>query len=258
MTAKELTPLVWTKDRSFVQQNLEEVKSRIAEAALRSGRQPEDVRLIAVSKTFPAEAVLAAWACGQREFGENRPRQAIGKIRWVADELAGAKPTWHMIGHIQSRKARWVVEHYDWTHSVDRRSVAEKLSRLAADAERELPVLLECNISGEESKFGYAVSDWENDEAVRERFFAEVEALLALPALRLEGLMTMAPFVEDPEVVRPVFTSLRRLRKAVCDRFPQAPWTHLSMGMTDDFEVAVEEGATMVRIGRAIFGERPV
>ncbi len=250
--------MVWTKDDAFVRQNLDEVRSRIAEAALRSGRQPEDVRLIAVTKTFPAEAVLAAWACGQREFGENRPRQAIGKIRWVADTLGEETPAWHMIGHIQSRKARWVVEHYDWAHSVDRLSVAEKLSRLAADAGRELPVLLECNVSGEASKFGYDVAEWENDEAMLERFFTEVETALALPGLRIGGLMTMAPFVDDPESVRPVFASLRRLREALRERFPQAPWSHLSMGMTDDFEVAVEEGATMVRIGRAIFGERPV
>lgn len=246
----------WTEDR--IRRQLQEVRDRIAEAAVRSGRQPDDVRLIAVTKTFPAEALLAAWACGQREFGENRPRQAIGKIRWVEDALDEEQPIWHMIGHVQSRKVRWVVAYYDWMHSVDRSSVAEKLSRLAADAGREVPVLLECNVSGEESKFGYNVAGWEDDEATRAHFFAEVETLLALPALRIEGLMTMAPFVEDPETVRPVFASLRRLREALRERFPQALGTQLSMGMTDDFEVAVEEGATMVRVGRAIFGERPV
>jgi len=140
---------------------------------------------------------------------------------------------------------------------VDRPAVAEKLSRLAADAEREIPILLECNVSGEASKFGYDLAGWEKDEDVRERFFAAVEALLALPALRVEGLMTMAPLADDPETVRPVFASLRRLRDALRARFPQVAWPHLSMGMSDDFEVAVEEGATLVRIGRAIFGARP-
>jgi PLP dependent protein len=248
--------LTWTEQT--IRENLDEIRARIGEAALRARRQPKDVRLIAVTKTFPAEAVLTAWTCGQREFGENRARQAIGKIRWVADELAGEEPTWHIIGHVQSRKVRWVVEYYDWMHSVDRASVAEKLNRLASEAEREVPVLLECNVSGEASKFGYDVAGWEEDETVRTHFFEEIEALLALPALRIEGLMTLAPFVEDPETVRPVFASLRRLREALRERFPQASWTHLSMGMTDDFEVAVEEGATMVRIGRAIFGPRPV
>ena len=248
--------MIWTGDEAEVRQNLDDVRRRIAAAAGRSGRRPEDVRLIAVTKSFPAEAVLAAWACGQREFAENRPRQAIGKLRWVAETLGDETPIWHMIGHIQSRRARWVVEHYDWAHSVDRTSVAEKLNRLAGDAGRTLPILLECNVSGEASKYGYDVVGWEEDEAVRERFFAEVEAVLALSALRVDGLMTMAPFVDDPETVRPVFASLRRLRAALRARFPQPFWTHLSMGMTNDFEVAVEEGATMVRIGRAIFGER--
>lgn len=244
-------------ERASIRENLAEVRERIAEAAARAGRAPEDVRLVAVTKTFPVEAVLAAWACGQREFGENRPRQAVGKILRVLELLEGERPIWHMIGHIQRRKVRWVVEYYDWVHSVDRPAVAEKLSRLAADAEREIPILLECNVSGEASKFGYDLAGWEKDEDVRERFFAAVEALLALPALRVEGLMTMAPLADDPETVRPVFASLRRLRDALRARFPQVAWPHLSMGMSDDFEVAVEEGATLVRIGRAIFGARP-
>jgi pyridoxal phosphate enzyme (YggS family) len=242
----------------IVPQNVETVRRRIAEAAQRVDRDPDDVQLIAVTKTFPAEAVLVAWACGVRHFGENRPRQAVGKIRWVAEELAESTPTWHMIGHIQSRKARWVVDFYDWAHAIDRQSIAEKLSRKAVAAERELPVLLECNVSGEASKYGYDVAHWETDAEVRETFFQEVTALKALPGLRLCGLMTMAPYVEDAETVRPIFASLRRLRTALQERFPEVTWSHLSMGMTNDFEVAVEEGATMVRIGRAIFGERPL
>ena len=237
-------------------QNLERVRERIAESALRTGRQPDEVRLVAVSKTFPAEDVLAAWECGQRDFGENRPQQAVTKIARVNEALGEQRPSWHMIGHIQSRQDKWVTAHYDWVHSVDRQKIARRLSRKAAAAGHELPVLLECNVSGEESKYGYQLSGWERSEVVREQFFQEVAQIIALPALRVAGLMTMAPWVTDPETVRPVFVSLRGLRELLREQFPSVDWAELSMGMTDDFEVAVEEGATLVRVGRAIFGER--
>ncbi|HEY88723.1 MAG TPA: YggS family pyridoxal phosphate-dependent enzyme [Thermoflexia bacterium] len=240
----------------MIRQNLERVHERMAESALRAGRQPAAVRLVAVSKTFPAEDVLAAWECGQRDFGENRPQQALDKIARVNEALGEQHPIWHMIGHIQSRQAKWVAAHYDWVHSVNRQKIAQRLSRKAAAAGQELPVLLECNVSGEESKYGYQLSNWERSEVVREQFFQEVAQILALPALRVAGLMTMAPWVTDPETVRPVFVSLRGLRELLRERFPAVAWAELSMGMTDDFEVAVEEGATLVRVGRAIFGER--
>jgi len=161
-----------------------------------------------------------------------------------------------MVGHVQSRKARAVVAHFDCVHSVDRLKVARRLSRFAREAGRTLPVLLECNVSGEEAKFGFDLPGWQRDEARRKAFLAAVEEILALPALAVQGLMTMAPLVADPETVRPVFASLRGLLDALRDRFPAQDWRHLSMGMTDDFEVAIEEGATMVRIGRAVFGPR--
>jgi hypothetical protein len=236
------------------------VRERIGAAALRVGRRADEVRLVAVSKTFPSWAVLAAWEAGQREFGESRPREGVEKVVSVAEllEVEGVaeRPTWHMIGHVQSRKARYVVEHFDLTHSVDRLSLAEKLHARAEEGGRALPILLQCNVSGEESKYGFDLAGWEEDEGVRERFFTQVERILALPTLRPEGLMTMAPFVDDAETVRPVFASLRGLLTTLQSRFPDVAWRHLSMGMTDDFEVAVEEGSTMVRIGRAIFGER--
>ncbi|MGC9394662.1 MAG: YggS family pyridoxal phosphate-dependent enzyme [Anaerolineae bacterium] len=236
--------------------NLENIRSRIAEAALRVGRKPSDVRLVAVTKTFPVDAILAAWDSGQRDFGENRPEEGSQKIPEVASRLSpeGEKPIWHMIGHIQRRKAQLVVEHFDAIHSIDRLAVAKKLSALAVQAGRELPVLLECNVSGEASKYGYQAAGWERDTAIRERLYEEMSAILALPGLRLDGLMTMAPLVDDAEAVRPVFASLRALRDVFRERFPSLPLPHLSMGMTDDFEVAVEEGATLVRVGRAIFG----
>jgi pyridoxal phosphate enzyme (YggS family) len=239
-----------------IARNLAQVQERIAEAALRAGRKPTDVTLIAVAKTFPAEAVAAAYQAGVRHFGENRVEEGIAKIPEVRAAIAGPHPKWHMVGHVQSRKAQAVVAHFDYVHSVDRLKIAQRLSRFAQEAGLTLPVLLECNVSGEETKFGFDLQGWAQDEARKEAFFAAVEEVLALPGLAVRGLMTMAPFVADPETVRPVFASLRRLLDALHGRFPLGDWRHLSMGMTDDFEVAVEEGATMVRIGRAIFGAR--
>jgi len=236
--------------------NLREVESRIAEAALRAGRRPEDVTLVAVCKTFPADAVVEAYGAGVRDFGENRVGEAQQKIPEVQAALLGDAPTWHMVGHIQSRKASDVVACFDVVHSVDRVKVANRLSRFAVDAGRVVPVLLECNVSGEDSKFGFDVQGWEQEAACREAFFSSVESLLDLPGIDVRGLMTMAPLASDTEAVRPVFASLRGLLHALGERFPDRDWAELSMGMTDDFEVAVEEGATMVRIGRAIFGTR--
>ncbi len=236
--------------------NLARVREQMAESALRAGRPLEAVRLVAVSKTHPAERIIEAWHCGQRDFGENRPEEGVAKMSAVEAALGGESPRWHMIGRIQRRKARLVVEHYDLVHAVDRLPLAERLNRLAQERGRTLPVLLECNVSGEATKAGFPLHGWERTVEVREAFFAQVEQLLTLPALRVEGLMTMAPIADDPEEVRWVFASLRALRDALRERFPAWRWFHLSMGMSDDFTVAIEEGATLVRIGRAIFGPR--
>jgi pyridoxal phosphate enzyme (YggS family) len=246
-----------------VAHHLERVRERIAAAALGAGRDPADVTLVAVTKTRSAEAVVAAYRAGVFHVGENRVEEAAPKIPAVRAAIAGPQPTWHMVGHVQSRKARDVVAHFDYVHSVDRLKIAQRLSRFAGEAGQVLPVLLECNLSGEEAKFGFDLQGWERDEARRGTFFATVEHILALPGLSVQGLMTMAPLVADPETVRPVFASLRALLDALRERFPPRghvsghDWRHLSMGMTDDFEVAIEEGATMVRVGRAIFGPRP-
>lgn len=236
--------------------NVKQVESRIAEAALRAGRRPDDVTLVAVCKTFPADAVIQAYLAGVRNFGENRVGEAQDKIPEVSAGLAGAAPTWHMVGHIQSRKTSAVVACFDLVHSVDRLKVANRLSRFAAEAGRALPVLLECNVSGEDSKFGFDVREWESESTCREAFFGTVSELLQLGGIRIRGLMTMAPLTPESASVRPVFASLRGLREALRERFPETAWNDLSMGMTNDFEVAVEEGATLVRVGRAIFGTR--
>jgi pyridoxal phosphate enzyme (YggS family) len=239
-----------------IARNLALVQERITEAALRSGRDPADVTLVAVTKTHPVEAVVAAYQAGVRHFGENRAEEGASKKVAAQAILAGPPPVWHMVGHVQGRKANIVATHFDWVHSVDRLRIARRLSGFAQDAGRVIPVLLECNVSGEATKYGFDLLDWEEETARTASFFAAVEEILALPGLSVQGLMTMAPFVADPEAVRPVFASLRALMDALRESFPAHDWHHLSMGMTDDFEVAIEEGASLVRIGRAIFGAR--
>lgn len=226
------------------------VRARMAEAALRAGRDPADVLLVAVSKQQPFAAIQAAAAAGgQRDFGENRLDELWAKVAQA--KAAGLDMLrWHMIGTIQSRKTGDAVGPLALIHSVDRAKIAERLSRDAAAAGAVLDVLLEVNVSGEASKHGFAPAE----------LLTAAPQLAALPNLRLHGLMTMAPIVEQAEEARPVFRALRELRDQLRERTaaccPQATWQHLSMGMTDDFEVAIEEGATIVRIGSAIFGPR--
>lgn len=228
--------------------NLERVRERIAAAARRGGRDAEAVRLVAVTKTHPVETVRAIRELGVVDIGENRVEEAVPKI----EALAGLGVVWHMIGHVQSRKARAAAECFDMLHSLDGLKLAQRLDGCAGERGRTLPVLLECNVSGEASKAGWSAADPARWDALR----PEVEAVLACPHLQVRGLMTMAPIVYDPERTRPFFARLRRLRDYLAGQFPGADWSELSMGMTDDFEVAAEEGATMVRVGRALFGER--
>ena len=231
-------------------ENIHQVQDRIARACARAGRDPSDVTLVAVSKTFPAEVIGEAYRLGLRDFGENRVQEATEKIPNIQSLTPNLQ--WHLVGHLQSRKAREAVDLFDVIHSVDSLKLADKLGRLCREAGRVMPILLECNVSGEETKYGFSVARAED----KSRWMAEVEAILALPGVRVEGLMTVAPIAADAEDARPVFRALRQLRDELAARFPQAVWRRLSMGMTDDFEVAIQEGATMVRIGRAIFGER--
>jgi pyridoxal phosphate enzyme (YggS family) len=217
-----------------IETNLREVQGRIARACERSHRSPGEITLVAITKGVEVPAIRAAFNLGIRDFGENRVQEAEAKIVQLAD----LKPnvTWHMVGHLQSNKAKSAVELFDIIHSVDSVRLAEILNRRV---EKILPVLLEVNVSGEATKGGFSVAETE----------AAVKEIRQLPNLKVLGLMTVAPFVADAEEVRPVFRKLRELRDSL-------GLEHLSMGMTDDFEVAVEEGATMLRIGRAIFGER--
>lgn len=238
-----------------IEENIAAVRARIAAAAERAGRNPADVQIVAVTKTHGPEVILAAYEAGLRHFGENRVEEAEGKIAALRADLP-PDGVWHMVGHIQSRKTADVAALFEWVHSVDRFKVARRLSEAAQRLGRTLEVLLEINLSGEKSKFGYDLSRWPDDAAQGEAFFAEVAHLLELPNLHWQGLMTMAPYTTDAETVRPIFRRLRLLREALRSRFPALDWPHLSMGMSGDFEVAVEEGATMVRIGTALFGPR--
>lgn len=237
--------------QTTLKENLVRVQERIAAAARRSGRNPDEIILVGVTKTHPPEVVEAAYLAGLRHFGENRVEEAAPKMRAVAEWIATQKreadpPLWHMVGHVQSRKAEDVAGPYFLIHSVDTVKLARRLDRFAAEKGRRLPILLEVNVSGEASKYGFSPTE----------VAAALAEIATFPALEVQGLMTMAPIVPDPEMARPVFRGLRALRDDLARRFPQLDLRHLSMGMTDDFEVAVEEGATIVRIGRAIFGER--
>jgi len=231
------------------------VHANIAAACAHANRPVDSVTLIAVSKTHPAESVLTAIASGQLQFGENRVEEAEAKIPAVRAETT-AQLVWHMIGHVQSRKAREVVALFDCVHSLDSLKLAERYSRFAVELGRSISVLLEINVSGEASKSGFEAASWQNDRAQRESLWNDIRNIIKLPAIHVEGLMTIAPIVDDMNQARPVFIALRNLRDALATDFPGAAWTSLSMGMTDDYPVAIEEGATLVRIGRAIFGPR--
>jgi PLP dependent protein len=223
---------------------IEEVRSRLIAAAERSNRSIDEITLVAVSKTHPAEAVREAIAAGLDNFGENRVQEAESKIPTVGRSAA----RWHLIGHLQSNKARRAVELFDWIHSLDSPDLARRLNRVCDELDRqELPVLIQIDLGHEKTKTG-----------IDERDVSELVAVVRdCPRLRLMGLMTVPPFFDEAENVRAYFRRLRELRDELKAKgaFGDHPG-ELSMGMTHDFEIAIQEGATMVRVGTAIFGER--
>lgn len=219
--------------------NLRDIRRRISEAAVRAGRDPDEIKLVAVSKTHPANVLREAMAAGVTVFGENKVQEGEGKII----ELGRDAAEWHLIGHLQSNKARKAVQLFDVIHSLDSVELAARLERICIDEGRaELPVFVQVDLAGEETKSGVAESD-----------LPELAAYLKMcKCLRFNGLMVLPPFFEEPEATRPYFKRLRALRDEVI------PGGELSMGMSHDFEVAIEEGATIVRVGTAIFGTREI
>lgn len=238
-------------------QNVAAVEQKIAAACERAGRSRQEVTLVAVSKKMPIDLIVQALEAGITDLGENRIEEAAAKIENLP-ALTALPHRWHMVGHVQSRKAREIVQAgFSLVHSLDDLKLAQRYNQFAMEQQVQLPVLLQVNVSGEASKSGWQLYDWQNQRSRRETFWEAVATLLSLPGLQLAGLMTMAPIVEEAEATRPVFSAMAALREALQAAFPQAGWPHLSMGMTDDFEVAIEEGATIIRVGRALFGERP-
>lgn len=223
--------------------NIAMIRQRMTGAALRSGRDPESIRLMAVSKTVEPERIRQALDAGITLLGENYVQEAREKIPAVGHQDV----QWHMIGHLQTNKVKYVVNLFDWIHSVDRLELAFELDKRAGQNHRRLNILMEVNVSGEESKNGAAPS--QVPELVRQ--------VSILPNLSVRGLMTMPPYSDHPEDSRPYFIALCKLRDEIASAaIPGVSMHELSMGMTDDFEVAIEEGATIIRVGRAIFGDR--
>jgi PLP dependent protein len=234
---------------STIHERYQNAVSRIADAAAASGRNPKTVRVVVVSKSQPLEVIQAALEAGITVFGENYVDQALGKIAAINDTAV----EWHMIGHIQSRKAAAVAENFNMVHSLDSIKLAGRLDHICGALNKILPVLLEFNVSGEESKFGFPA--W--DENHWSDLDPKIKQIMAFDHLHVRGLMTMPPLLDDPENTRPYFHRLNHLREYLAGRFPQAEWQELSMGTSVDYLAAVQEGATLVRIGQAILGPRP-
>jgi pyridoxal phosphate enzyme (YggS family) len=224
-----------------IAENLERVREQIAQAAAKAGRAPDETELVAITKTHPAEKVREAVEAGHIVFGESRVQEARGKIPELPSNLR-----WHFVGHLQKNKIRHALPLFELFHGVDSLALAQEMDRIAAEEGERPRVLLEVNVAGEGSKFGFKA------ETLR----IEIGSLLVLPRLSIEGLMCIPPLVEGAEASRKFFVQLRELRNSLEKEF-DVKLPHLSMGMTQDFWIAVEEGATLVRVGTAIFGERP-
>ena len=224
-----------------IAENLERVREQITQAAAKAGRAVNEIELVAITKTHPAEKVREAVEAGHTLFGESRVQEARAKIPELPSNLR-----WHFVGHLQKNKIRHALPLFELFHGVDSLALAQEIDRIAAEEGAHPRVLLEVNVAGEGSKFGFKA------ETLR----AEIGSLLALPRLSMEGLMCIPPLAEEAEASRKFFGQLRELRNSLEKEF-DVKFPHLSMGMTQDFSIAVEEGATLVRVGTAIFGERP-
>lgn len=225
-----------------IRENLSQIQDRIAVAATRAGRDPHSICLVAVSKTKPVSLILEAIDAGVTDIGENRVQEAQSKHPQIDRPVK-----WHLVGHLQRNKVKQALQIFDLIHSVDSLRLLTEIDRRAAEMNRQTEVLIQVNTSAEPSKYGL-----EPDQTLD-----FIESALAYPHVRVKGLMTIGAFLPDPEAVRPMFVSLRCLQeKILAQQFPKVEMDYLSMGMTNDFEVAIEEGANLIRVGTAIFGER--
>lgn len=245
-----MTPSEYEENVAQIRRNLEDVKRRMKEAAEKSGREVNEIQLIAVTKLMPLEMVRAGIEAGIRNFGENYPEQAAEKMIALSDH---EDIRWHMIGHIQSRKTGIVCDHFHIVHSLDRMKIARYLDRYSRERKKVMPVLIEVNLSGEKSKHGFQADNKDSwDElAVLFREIGDLENI------EICGLMTMPPLFDDPEKTRPVYQRLRELQQFLQNNLPEMDWDDLSIGTSFDFTIAIEEGATMVRLGTELFGQRP-
>jgi len=234
-----------------IRERYAEAQEKIAESARKVGRDPNSIRLLVVTKRQSLSVVRAAMSVGIALMGENYPDEAISKQQALGAEN---KVEWHMIGHVQSRKARLVAENFALLHSLDSLKLARRLDGFCAELGIKLPVLLQFNVGGESSKSGWQASN----ESEWNALLPAVGAILAFENLDIQGLMTMPPFFTEAELARPFFRQLRRLRDYLAVQYPQMKWEQLSMGTSGDFQIAVEEGATIVRLGQAVLGPRPV
>lgn len=244
----EATPEILEQvEPDVVEERVRSVRSRIASACERVGRSESEITLVAISKTFPLQAIDSGMRAGLKHFGENRARQLRDKAGECPGRCEGGDVIWHMVGHLQTNKAKFIARHADWFDALDSPRLAEELNKRAAKNDRVLPCLVQVNITGEEQKYGLEPEDTH----------AFLDHCATYDYLEVKGLMAMASFVDDPEDVRPEFRQVRELFETYdATANPQVSMTELSIGMSNDFEVAVEEGSTMVRLGSAIFGPR--
>lgn len=227
---------------TLIKTNLQEVRNKVAQAALKAGRKPEDIQIIAVTKTVDIPQMEEAIEAGITAIGENRVQEIRKKYPLLQKEV-----DWHLIGHLQTNKVKYIIDKVKLIHSVDRLSLANEISKRATKKGLTMSVLVQVNVAEEETKFGLKV----------EQVIPFIKEIVELEGIKVEGLMTMAPLVDDPEEVRFVFKELKLLAERIKqESIPGVEMKHLSMGMTNDFEVAVEEGATLIRVGTGIFGKR--
>jgi len=230
-----------------IAKRLAEVRDRIEQACARAGRSPDDITLVAVTKTFPLDAIRHAQTLGMLDFGENKVQEMVAKAEEEPGEYNGGSLRWHMIGHLQRNKAKDVIAHADLFHALDSPRLAKELNKRARKADRIMPCLVQVNVSGEDSKYGIRPEETHD----------YLDSLQRYDHLRILGLMTLAELTEDPEDVRPQFRTLRKVAEQYdATGIPHVEMRYLSMGMSGDFEVAIEEGATHLRLGTAIFGPR--